>query len=261
MNYLKSHITLILALISILLSIYLFRVFTQVLKLYEKNIVNNYSIVIVSSSKIESLSLPEIAGIEEINIQKQINQLKERYKNIDFEKITMPYFYKLKLNYLPSPKELKKLKEKLLEKAYVKRVLTHSSAQTKIYNLLMLLKIITKTFMIITGVLGFLLIVKQLEVWKLSHSERMYIMELFGAPFWLKGAALFKIAIIDSFIAIISTMIIIYSLTNSALYQKIITELNINFSISYFEEFIILFVVSFSISLISSILVVISKNN
>ncbi len=259
MNYLKSHITLILALISILLSIFLFRVFNQILELYEKSIVNNYSIVVVSSSKIESLNMKEISSIEEIDIQKQIKSLQKKYKNIDFNKITLPYFYKLKLNSLPTPKELNRLKEKLKQEPYIKRVLTHSNTQTKIYNLLMLLKIITKTFMVITGVLGFLLIIKQLEVWKLSHSERMYIMELFGAPFWLKGAALFKIAFVDSFIAIISTMGIIYLITNSALYQNIISELNINFQIDYFKEFMILFVVSFTISLISSILVVMSK--
>ena len=259
MNYLKSHITLILALISILLSIFLFRVFNQVLKLYEKNIVNNYSIVVVSTSKIESLNLKNILSIEEINIQKQIKSLQKKYKNIDFNKITMPYFYKLKLNTLPSPKELNRLKERLKQEPYIKRVLTHSSSQTKIYNLLMLLKIVTKTYMIITGVLGFLLIIKQLEVWKLSHSERMYIMELFGAPFWLKGAALFKIAFVDSFIAVLITIGLIYFITNSPIFQNIITELNINFEINYFKEFMILFVISFAISLISSILVVMSK--
>ena len=84
-------------------------------------------------------------------------------------------------------------------------------------------------------------------------------MELFGAPFWFKVAALFKIAFLDSFIAIILTMGIIYIITSSALYQNIITELNINFSIDYLQEFLILFIVSFSISLISSILVVMSK--
>jgi len=259
MNYLKSHITLILALISILLSIFLFRVFNQVLKLYEKNIVNNYSIVVVSTSKIESLNLKNILSIEEINIQKQIKSLQKKYKNIDFNKITMPYFYKLKLNTLPSPKELNRLKERLKQEPYIKRVLTHSSSQTKIYNLLMLLKIVTKTYMIITGVLGFLLIIKQLEVWKLSHSERMYIMELFGAPFWLKGAALFKIAFVDSFIVVLITIGLIYFITNSPIFQNIITELNINFEINYFKEFMILFVISFAISLISSILVVMSK--
>ena len=105
----------------------------------------------------------------------------------------------------------------------------------------------------------FLLIIKQLEVWKLLHSERMYIMELFGAPFWFKGAALFKIALLDSFFAIILTVGFIYLITSSSLYQHIIADLNINFSLDYLHEFFILFIVSLSISLISSVLVVVSK--
>jgi len=87
----------------------------------------------------------------------------------------------------------------------------------------------------------------------------MYIMELFGAPFWLKGAALFKIAILDSFIAILITMFLVYLITNSVLFIKIISDLNIMLQIDYFKEFLILFVISFSISLISSIIVVVSK--
>ncbi|EDM24472.1 hypothetical protein CMTB2_03113 [Caminibacter mediatlanticus TB-2] len=84
-------------------------------------------------------------------------------------------------------------------------------------------------------------------------------MELFGAPFWIKGAALFKIAIIDSFIAIIITLGLIYFITNSIIFESIINELNINFKINYLQEFGILFIVSFAISLISSIIVVMSK--
>ncbi len=259
MNYLKSHITLILALISILVSIFLFRIFTQVLKLYENNIVNNYSIVVVSDTIINNLNLPNIKEIEKIDITKQIKNLQKKYPNIDFSNIKLPYFYKLKLKNLPSPVELDNLKKNLLNKPYIKKVLTHSTSQTKIYNLLMLLKIITKTFMFITGILGMLLIIKQLEVWKLLHSERMYIMELFGAPFWIKGAALFKIAFIDSFVAIIITLFISYFITNSSIFQNIINELNISFAINYIQEFSILFVVSFAISLISSIIVVASK--
>jgi cell division transport system permease protein len=233
--------------------------FNSILKLYEKNIVDNYSLVVVSSSKIESLNNPLIASIKQIDISKQIEKMKKEYKNIDFSKITLPYFYRLKLKKFPSPNELNELTQYLKNKAFIKRVLTHSSSQSKIYNLLMLLKIITKTFMIITGVLGFLLIIKQLEVWKLSHSERMYIMELFGAPFWLKGAALFKIAIIDSFFAILITLGIIYLIANSAIFIQTIKNLNILYSIDYLKIAGILFIVSFSISLISSVLVVISK--
>ncbi|WP_457560480.1 hypothetical protein [Caminibacter sp.] len=259
MSYLKSHITLILALISILLSIFLFDMFNTILKLYEKNIVNNYSIVVVSTSKIDHLNYPEIESIKQIDITKQLEKMKKEYKNIDFSKITLPYFYRIKLKNFPSPSELKNITQRLKNEAFIKRVLTHSSAQTKIYNLLMLLKIITKTFMVITGILGFLLIVKQLEVWKLSHSERMYIMELFGAPFWLKGAALFKIAIIDSIFAILITLGIIYIITNSAFFIQTLQNLSIIYEVDYLKIFGILFIISFSISLISSIIVVMSK--
>jgi cell division transport system permease protein len=259
MSSLKSHISLILALISILLSIFLFRIFAKTLELYKQNIVNNYSIVIVSTKKIKKLNIPEINKIVPINIQKQIDLMKKKYKNIDFSKINFPYFYKLKLKKLPSPSELKSLTQILKSYPFIKRVLTHSSSQTKIYNLLMLINIITKTFMVITAVLGFLLIIKQLEVWKLLHSQRMYIMELFGAPFWFKGAALFKIAIFDGIISLFITMGIIFLLTNLTIFKAVVHDLNINLNIDYFQEFVILFVVSLLISLISSIIVVSTK--
>jgi cell division transport system permease protein len=113
--------------------------------------------------------------------------------------------------------------------------------------------------MVITAVLGFLLIVKQLEVWKLLHSERMYIMELFGSPFWFKGAALFKIAIIDGIISLFITMGIVLILTNLDIFKAVIHDLNIDLSVNYLKEFGILFIVSLLISLISSIIVVSTK--
>ncbi len=259
MNSLKSHITLILALISIMLSIFLFRIFSGILYKYQQNITDNYSIVIVSSSKIKSLPLKEIKKIEPIDINNEIKKLKQKYKNIDFSNIKMPYFYKLRLNILPSPDELSSIQKKLKSFSFVKKIMTKSSSQTKIYNLLMLLKIVTKTFMILIAVLGFLLILKQLEVWKLLHNERMYIMELFGAPFWFRGAALFKIAFLDSIIALIFTFVIVYFIINSALYINIINELNIDFKVDFIKEFFILILVSFLISFISSILVIIGK--
>ena len=259
MNLLKSHLTLILALISIMLSIFLFRIFSVILYKYQQNITDNYSIVIVSTTKIDSLPINEIKKIEPIDINSELKILKNKYKNIDFSNIQIPYFYKLKLKNLPSPDELNDIKRSLKNMPNIKKIMTKSSSQTKIYNLLMLLKIISKTFMILIGILGFLLILKQLEVWKLLHSERMYIMELFGAPFWFKGAALFKIAFLDSLVALVFTFLIIYLITNSALYINIINELNINFQIDYVKEFLILITTSFLISFISSILVIIGK--
>jgi cell division transport system permease protein len=260
MSSLKSHFALIAALISILISIFLFRLFNDILYRYQQNILNNYSIVIVSEKKIERLDLKEIDSIKKIDISKQLNYMKSKFKNIDLSAIKMPYFYKLKLKTMPSPKRLNEIEEYLKSYPYIKRVLTYRSSQTKIYNLLTLLKITSKLFMVIIAVLGFLLIIKQLEVWKLEHNERMYIMELFGAPFWFRGAALFKIAFIDSVLALVLTFGMIYYMLNSYMYKAVISDLNIQVGLDLKKEALILFAVSMSISLISSVIVVIGRN-
>jgi cell division transport system permease protein len=256
MNSLKSHFTLILALISILISIFLFRLFNSILEQYQQNILNNYSIVVVSEKKITDLNMPEISKITQIDISRQLNAMKNRFKNINISSIKMPYFYRLKLKKLPSPEKLNKIEGVLKSYPYIKRVLTYRNSQTKIYNLLMLLKITSKLFMLITAVLGFLLIVKQLEVWKLQHNERMYIMELFGAPFWFRGAALFKIAFTDSLISLIFTFIFLYFIRHSIIYKAVLNDLNITLNTSLLNEFGILSVVCLSISVFSSIVVV-----
>ncbi len=259
MNSFKSHITLILALVSILTSIFLYRLFRTVLNEYQHTILNNYSIVIVSTKKIEHIDYPLISSISQIDISSKIKKLKKKFENINLEDISLPFFYKLKLKTLPSPAELKNLEEFLKSFPYIKRVLTYSSSQTKIYNLLTLLKLISNIFMLAISALGFLLIVKQLEVWKLQHSQRMYIMELFGAPFWFKGAVLFKIAFLNSLIAIILSTISIIFIKNSSLFNMIINDLKINLHINYFKEILLLLTISLTISLISSILVIIGK--
>jgi cell division transport system permease protein len=259
MNSLKSHISLILALISILISVFLYITFSQILQKYQKNIVNNYSIAVVSDKPIDKLNIKEVEKIEPINIDDYIKKLKHNFQNIDFSNIKFPYFYSIKLKTLPSPNRLKQIENYLYKLPFIKRVLTYRSSQTKIYNLLFLLKIISNAFMIIVGILGFLLIIKQLEVWKFEHSERMYIMELFGAPFWFRGAALFKIAFIDSFISFLITISMIYYLSHSAIFNEIIKDLSIDYSLNYSDISLKLFVISLFISIFSSIIVVIGR--
>jgi cell division transport system permease protein len=259
MNSLKSHISLILALVSILFSLFIYLTFSEILQKYQKNIVSNYSIAIVSDKPIEKLNIKEVEKIEPINIDSYIQKLKQKFQNIDFKDIKFPYFYSVKLKTLPSPSRLKQIENHLSNLPYIKRVLTYRSTQAKIYNLLFLLKIISNTFMVIVGILGFLLIIKQLEVWKFEHSERMYIMELFGAPFWFKGAALFKIAFVDSFISFLITAALIDYFAHSSIFNEIIKDLSIDFSINYSDILLKLFLVSIIISIFSSIIVIIGR--
>ena len=259
MSSLKSHLALISALVFILISIFLFRLFSNILTNYEKTILNNYSIVIVSNEEISQLSLEEIEEIKKIDITHQIDQIKKRFPTLSLDKVKLPFFYKLQLNTLPSPKRLNEIEDILKSYPSIKRVLTYRSSQTKIYNLLMLLKIVTYIFMLAVSILGFLLIVKQLEVWKLEHNERMYIMELFGAPFWFRGASLFKTACVDSIIALIVSVFLTFYILNSIFYNTILKDLNIFIEINFYKEFGLLFVISIVISLFSSILVVTSN--
>ena len=104
-----------------------------------------------------------------------------------------------------------------------------------------------------------LLIVKQLEVWKLEHNERMYIMELFGAPFGLKSAILLKIAFTDAFISIALMAGIIGYIFNSSIYLHLINQLQINIDISFFKDMLILSSISFSIAFISTMIVILSR--
>jgi len=260
MNSLKSHISLILALVSILITVFLYTVFSDILIKYQKNITNNYSITIVSTKKISSLNISEIKQIKPINTASYIENLKKNFPNIDFKNVKFPYFYSITLKALPTPKRLKEIEKNLLNKPFIKRVLTYRSNQTKIYNLLFLLKITSNAFMVIIAILGFLLIVKQLEVWKFEHNERMYIMELFGAPFWFRGAALFKIAFFDSVIAFIITIALIYYFSNSQIFNEIIKDLSIDYQINFTAVLVKLLIISLLISIISSITVVAGKN-
>ena len=57
------------------------------------------------------------------------------------------------------------------------------------------------------GVVSLFLIIKQMEIWKYSHKERMQVMEIFGAPLMLRSGVLFKVAVIDAFIAALLTTI------------------------------------------------------
>jgi len=259
MSSLKSHITLIMSLVSILISIFFFKIFNTVLNEYQHNIVHNYSIVIVSDKEITSPPIKAAESIEKIDISAQLKEIQKKFKNINLSNIQMPYFYKLKLKTLPSPEKLKEIEDYLKSYPNIKRVLTYKSSQTKIYNLLNLLKILSNISMIIISVIGFLLIVKQLEVWKLEHNQRMYIMELFGAPFWFRGAALFKIALIDSLIALIITTALIYYFRHSLLFTSIINDLHISVNINLFKNVVELFLLSVFISLFSTIIIVIGN--
>ena len=85
------------------------------------------------------------------------------------------------------------------------KVETFGSSYSSSYKLFAFIKFTLKLFIVFMGVVSLFLIIKQMEIWKYAHKERMQVMEIFGAPLMLRSGILFKVAILDAFIATILT--------------------------------------------------------
>ena len=263
MKYLKNHIFLIFALVSILFSIETYLVFNKIVSTYEEKIAKNYTMIVVSKTKIDKLQFDNISKIEQINIKNSLENIKKELKSFDVDKIkaTLPYFYKLHFKRFPTPMELRNIEISLLKNPNIKKVESFRKNQNQVYNLLLIIKVVATIFMVIILFISFLLIIKQLEVWKFEHSERMYIMELFGAPFWFKSMMLLKLAIIDSIVSIFMIFVIIEYILNSEMYKNLLVQLSISIDISIFKDLSIFFIISLVISLFATFVVIMSKKD
>ncbi len=263
MKYLKNHIFLIFALVSILFSIETYLVFNKIVSTYEEKIAKNYTMIIVSKTKLDDFTFKNVSKITQIDIEDSLSNIQKQLKNFDIDKLKdkLPYFYKVHFKKFPTPIELKEIETELLSNPDIKKVESFKQNQNQTYNLLLMIKLITTIFMVIILFISFLLIVKQLEVWKFEHSERMYIMELFGAPFWFRSAILLKLAIIDSILSIGIIFGIIEYIINSDMYLNLLSQLQIEVNINIFQDLLIFLSISLGISLIATFIVIFSKKD
>jgi len=203
----KNHLSLVIALLSILFSLQVFTIVDRAIDAYKENLAQHYSLVVVAQKKVDIKKLQKsfsiIDNISELspdNVIKKLNSGISK-KNIELLKVTLPKFYKLKLKYYPSPVELKKLTESLLKRSAIQKVETFSKTHDTTYKLLVLFKTVVTLFAATVIIVTILLIFKELRIWQFKHNERMSIMGLFGAPVWLRSAVLFRLAIVDALIA------------------------------------------------------------
>lgn len=262
MKFLKSHLSLILALFAVLLSIETYTLFEKIIKKYETKIINEYTILAVSTQEIKTPPIPEVSKIEIVDVSSTLLEVKSRMKelNVTVLKQKLPHFYRFSLSTYPTPEKLKKIEKSLKNLTYIKRIEAYRDTQNTAYNLLLLISNISQIFTVITLFIALLLIIKQMQVWKLEHNERIYIMELFGAPFWLRGGVLLKMALFDSLLATLMTTLLLYISINSAIYKETLLQLSVTVDISYLNESLLFFSLAFGISLFSTIVVTLSKS-
>jgi len=203
----REHISLVVALFTILFATQVFFILERTVSLYEETLGDHYSMIIVSQSELDfetvKGSISDLKSLELVNPDKVLERIKTELnkENVDFLKTELPKFYRVYLNHYPNPEELLKLKSEFLNIGNVTRVENFSKSHDQIFKFLTLFKDLSNVFLIAIFIVSALLVFKEMRIWQFEHIERMQIMALFGAPLWMRSAVLFKLAIIDAFLS------------------------------------------------------------
>lgn len=261
MKFLKRHISLIFPLVAILLGLEFFIVFDRTTNTYEKSLSSDYSIIIVAKDEMSIDDFKEldrhVLGVKELKKPKVLDDVYQEESGTSTHVI--PNFYEIKLDNLLGIKTIEELKNNLSKSDSIKRIETFRSAYKSQYELFTFIKFSFGTFIFFMSIIGFFLIVKQMEVWNFMHAQRMKVMEIFGASLFLRSKVLISMAIIDAIISAILTSSMFISLQNmwiSDTQMEILKE-HVSDVFLFSDLFILLFSAIF-IVLIAVFLVVIN---
>jgi len=265
MRFIRSHISLIFPMVGILLGLEFFIAFDRTTKGYEESLKDSYAMLVVAKDEMDiddfkswDNHVYKVSEIEKTKIIEKVDSTFKAYKDTNIHQ-KMPNFYSIKLNKYLNNKELEKVKENLLKSEKVTRVETFDTLHNSNYGLFSSIKLAFQTFIFFMTVIGFFLIIKQMEVWNFLHSERMKVMDIFGASLFLRSKALIVMAIIDAIISAILASIVFYLIQNSWVKGNhiAILEDNIEGLFSIDDVFTLSFA-SITIVLIAVLLVVIN---
>jgi cell division transport system permease protein len=199
----------ILPLMAILLGIEFYLVFERTTDTYERGLKEGYSMLAVTHkpmelSEFQSLN-NHISTSEKIKREYIVFEVAKGISKSSSNEIlaALPYFYNLGLDSYLHTSELEKIKKDLMSNINIKKIETFGSSYNSNYRLFSFIKFILKIFIVFMAVVSLFLIIKQMEIWKYAHKERMQVMEIFGAPMMLRSGILFKIAFVDAIFATI----------------------------------------------------------
>ncbi len=268
MKSLKNHLSFIVPLFVLLFAIQFSTMLERGIKKYEAHLTGEYTIVVVSKLPLDKKkvqqTIPSIKSIDEIHKDKYIEKLKSDITKADlvYLRANLPKFYTLKLTSLPNESTLKQISTKLTKIKGITKVETFKKTFNKFHQFLKMSKMASIFFTVFIFVISFMLIVKQMEIWSLEHHRRMYIMGLFGAPFWMKSASLYKSVIIDALIAAVLVAIVFLLLPNIANLESINHDLGIDLSnFNFIGDLFKLIVISLLISVVSVTTIILKQKH
>lgn len=225
MKFFRTHLSLILPLLFMMFAFEFILLTNSTMKYYEELANKDYNIIVTSSSELDKnvvkTKVTSFSNLELLDPKNLIDRLKNDIsdKNLKILKDSLPKFYSIKLNHLPTQNELNLIKEKLLSIPSISKVETFAKTYDKIYSLLVLMKFVFWLFLFVIILLSFVLFLKQMRIWLFEHKERVEIMCLFGAPFWFRSFMLYKVVVIDCFIAFIILLIFFTQIYNFSFVQ------------------------------------------
>ncbi|MEA2047865.1 MAG: cell division protein FtsX [Campylobacterota bacterium] len=211
MKFIKNHLMFILPLMAILLGIEFYLVFERSTKTYEKSLTEGYSMLVVTKEPMELSRFKSfnrhISTSEKIKRDTIVDEVTKGVNESTSEAIlnALPHFYNIGLDAYLHSSGLEKIKKELELDPNIKRVETFGGSYSSSYKLFSFIKFTLKVFIAFMTIVSLFLIIKQMEIWKYAHKERMQVMEIFGAPTMLRSGVLFKMAILD---AILSTILV-----------------------------------------------------
>jgi len=256
MKSFKNHLSFLIPLFILLFSLQFSKMIDRGVKEYESKLTNEYTMVVVSQRELSkqeiTKAVPIVSNISEIDTKKYIKKLSNENiskSDLVYLKSSLPHFYRISLDKLPSATQLSNIKAKLLLINGITKVETYKKAFEKMHQFLLLTKGASFVFTLFIAIISILLIIKQMEIWAYEHNKRMYIMGLFGAPYWLKSAPLYKLVIIDSIIATLLVSVAFLYLPYLADLGKIYTDMGIELrNFNFFTDTLFLLLVSVLIS-------------
>ncbi len=207
MKFIKNHLMFILPLMAILLGIELYLVFERSTNTHEDSLTKGYSMLVLTKKPVELSSFQalnsHIVSSEKLKRDTIVSEVAKGVNKNTREAIlkALPYFYNVGLDVYLHSSGLDEIKSDLKSDPNIKKVETFAGSNDSSYKLFAFIKLILKIFIGFMTIVSLFLIIKQMEIWKYAHKERMQVMEIFGAPMMLRSGILFKVALVDAFFA------------------------------------------------------------
>ncbi|VAY88176.1 Cell division protein FtsX [hydrothermal vent metagenome] len=215
MKFLKNILSFSIPLFIVLITFTIYSSIVTVVSDYKKIIINDYTIIVVSSTpllkeRIDDIDDINLKKIELLDRKKIIDNMKNRLSESSLKllKDKLPFFYKIHLEDYPTISQLNIIKSNLKKIKTISKVETFASDHNKIYSLLLFIEQIISILLIFLSIFVILILSKQVSIWFFEHHQRISIIQLHGGSIWYSALPIIKIAFLSSLISSSITIIL-----------------------------------------------------